>query len=142
MVRPDPNDYDLYCNCRRKSSGNMILCDNINCRVGWFHYKCVKLIIPPKYDWFCPNCKILGFKSKRGRPRVNVNVIEDLDINGTVDKICFCNTWYNEETIRCNNECCNIQWFHLNCVRYKPVKNQIWYCTRCSRLAKNYFGRK
>ncbi|VEU20341.1 DEKNAAC101170 [Brettanomyces naardenensis] len=50
-------DDELYCFCRQVSYGNMIACDNQNCRFEWFHYGCVGLTEPPKGIWYCPDCR-------------------------------------------------------------------------------------
>lgn len=36
----------------------MIACDGDNCRIEWFHFECVGIIMPPKGKWFCPECKM------------------------------------------------------------------------------------
>lgn len=45
-----------YCFCNEMSYGEMIACDNPNCRREWFHYPCVGIITPPKGKWFCSEC--------------------------------------------------------------------------------------
>lgn len=49
---------EIYCICRQVSFGNMIGCDNPECKIEWFHYDCVGLKEPPdpKSSWFCPDC--------------------------------------------------------------------------------------
>ena len=47
----------LYCICRDVDYGEMVCCDNQNCKVGWFHFKCVKLTVSPVGQWFCDSCK-------------------------------------------------------------------------------------
>ena len=50
-----------YCTCGRPSFGDMIKCDNENCKGGeWFHYECVGL--GPERAvrgrvWYCPTCR-------------------------------------------------------------------------------------
>ena len=46
----------LYCVCRGPESGKMIACDNVECNVQWFHYKCVGLKRAPRGKWFCKKC--------------------------------------------------------------------------------------
>lgn len=46
----------LYCVCRGPESGKMIVCDNVECNVQWFHYKCVGLKHAPRGKWFCKKC--------------------------------------------------------------------------------------
>lgn len=52
---PDPEE-PRYCSCNEVSYGDMIGCDNNNCPIEWFHFKCVNLTAKPKGKWFCPNC--------------------------------------------------------------------------------------
>lgn len=53
----EPED-EIYCICRQVSFGNMIGCDNPECKIEWFHYDCVGLKEPPdpKSSWYCPDC--------------------------------------------------------------------------------------
>eukprot|EP01102_Stenamoeba_stenopodia_P005921 TRINITY_DN1662_c0_g1_i1.p1 TRINITY_DN1662_c0_g1~~TRINITY_DN1662_c0_g1_i1.p1 ORF type:complete len:215 (-),score=36.79 TRINITY_DN1662_c0_g1_i1:51-695(-) len=52
----DPNE-PTYCICKRVSFGEMVGCDNPECKVEWFHFECVGLTNPPKGKWLCPECK-------------------------------------------------------------------------------------
>ena len=54
-----------WCYCRGKDEGEMILCDNDACQIGWFHTKCLKLSIIPKGKWFCPSCRIVKRDTKK-----------------------------------------------------------------------------
>lgn len=51
-------DNNLYCFCQRVSFGEMIGCDNDDCKYEWFHWSCVGITSPPKDDdiWYCPDC--------------------------------------------------------------------------------------
>ncbi|ETV74085.1 hypothetical protein H257_11391 [Aphanomyces astaci] len=51
----DPNE-PLYCHCRRISYGQMIGCDNEDCKYEWFHFDCVGLTEQPSGTWFCKDC--------------------------------------------------------------------------------------
>ena len=52
----DP-DEPTYCLCDQVSYGEMICCDNSDCKIEWFHFSCVSLNTKPKGKWFCPNCR-------------------------------------------------------------------------------------
>lgn len=52
----DPNE-PTYCICKRVSFGEMVGCDNPECKVEWFHFECVGLTNPPKGKWLCPECR-------------------------------------------------------------------------------------
>ncbi|KAM3326954.1 PHD finger protein ING1 [Capsicum chacoense] len=58
----DPNE-PTYCFCNQVSYGEMVACDNPNCKIEWFHYGCVGLKEQPKGKWFCADCA--GTQKKR-----------------------------------------------------------------------------
>eukprot|EP00730_Choanoeca_flexa_P015236 TRINITY_DN6951_c0_g1_i2.p1 TRINITY_DN6951_c0_g1~~TRINITY_DN6951_c0_g1_i2.p1 ORF type:complete len:261 (+),score=77.30 TRINITY_DN6951_c0_g1_i2:82-864(+) len=47
---------ETYCVCKGPSYGQMIGCDDDNCPIEWYHYKCVGLTEEPKGDWYCFLC--------------------------------------------------------------------------------------
>jgi len=60
----DLNDEDeditkLWCYCQEPSFGDMILCDNEECPIKWFHFDCLRIRCPPKNRWYCPSCRKL-----------------------------------------------------------------------------------
>jgi len=57
----DPNE-PTYCICNRVSFGEMVGCDNSDCKVEWFHFECVGLTHPPKGKWYCPDCNAIKKK--------------------------------------------------------------------------------
>lgn len=58
----DPNE-PIYCSCRRVSFGQMVGCDNDDCKYEWFHFSCVGLTDQPAGKWYCQDCKVqLGIK--------------------------------------------------------------------------------
>lgn len=54
--RKDAADEETYCICNQVSYGEMIGCDNDNCKTEWFHFSCMSLTSKPKGEWFCPDC--------------------------------------------------------------------------------------
>ena len=55
------NDEKAYCICKNISYGNMIRCDNVQCKNGeWFHYSCVGIKVEPTGNWYCPTCANLN----------------------------------------------------------------------------------
>ncbi|CUM45941.1 Chromatin modification-related protein YNG2 [Debaryomyces fabryi] len=62
-------DNNLYCFCQRVSFGEMIGCDNDDCKFEWFHWSCVGITAPPKDDeiWYCPDCAPKMEKRKKKR---------------------------------------------------------------------------
>jgi inhibitor of growth protein 4 len=67
---PPPTDIDqpidpdepTYCICGQVSFGDMIACDNEECKGGeWFHYQCVGLSSETRFKgkWYCLTCRAL-----------------------------------------------------------------------------------
>jgi chromatin modification-related protein YNG2 len=54
--KANSSNEDIFCYCRKKEFGKMILCDNPNFRYGWFHFPCVNLTTEPIGSWFCDDC--------------------------------------------------------------------------------------
>ena len=46
---------EVYCLCRQGEHGRMVACDNPNCTIEWYHYKCVGITKKPKGKWYCPS---------------------------------------------------------------------------------------
>ena len=59
-----------YCYCQGLEEGTMIVCDNPDCPIEWFHTKCLHLQTLPKgkAKWYCPDCRKLT-KFLRGKGR-------------------------------------------------------------------------
>ncbi|KAK4482515.1 hypothetical protein RD792_009674 [Penstemon davidsonii] len=58
----DPNE-PTYCFCNQVSYGEMVACDNPDCKIEWFHYGCVGLKEQPKGKWYCSDC--VGTRRRR-----------------------------------------------------------------------------
>ncbi|XP_076898538.1 PHD finger protein ING1-like [Bidens hawaiensis] len=58
----DPNE-PTYCFCNQVSYGEMVACDNHDCKIEWFHYGCVGLKEQPKGKWYCSDCS--GMQKRR-----------------------------------------------------------------------------
>ncbi|KAJ8974500.1 hypothetical protein NQ317_007589 [Molorchus minor] len=58
-VTPKPAQPQLYCYCRcpYDEVSEMIGCDATDCAIEWFHFECVGIMVPPKGQWFCPDCR-------------------------------------------------------------------------------------
>ncbi|KAF3951825.1 hypothetical protein ACB098_02G098500 [Castanea mollissima] len=53
----DPNE-PTYCFCNQVSYGEMVACDNTDCKIEWFHFGCVGLKEQPKGKWYCSDCAV------------------------------------------------------------------------------------
>ena len=45
-----------YCQCPHDDISEMIGCDAPDCRLEWFHFECVNIMVPPEGKWYCPEC--------------------------------------------------------------------------------------
>ncbi|VEN34591.1 unnamed protein product [Callosobruchus maculatus] len=43
--------------CPYDEVSEMIGCDASDCAIEWFHFECVGIMVPPKGQWFCPDCR-------------------------------------------------------------------------------------
>eukprot|EP01024_Parvocaulis_polyphysoides_P068189 TRINITY_DN8273_c0_g4_i1.p1 TRINITY_DN8273_c0_g4~~TRINITY_DN8273_c0_g4_i1.p1 ORF type:complete len:277 (-),score=49.95 TRINITY_DN8273_c0_g4_i1:793-1623(-) len=52
-------DEERYCVCNQISYGGMVMCDNKDCKIQWFHFECVGYTESDVDDvkWFCPQCR-------------------------------------------------------------------------------------
>ncbi|TBU33068.1 hypothetical protein BD311DRAFT_862047 [Dichomitus squalens] len=53
----DTEDQEIYCYCQKLSYGEMVACDNEDCKYQWFHLSCVNLKPPLPDVWYCNDCK-------------------------------------------------------------------------------------
>ena len=48
----------VHCKCGEQDGGDMVGCDNSECKFQWFHWKCVGLTKAPRTrTWFCHDCR-------------------------------------------------------------------------------------
>lgn len=45
-----------YCQCPHDDISEMIGCDAPDCKLEWFHFECVGIMVPPAGKWYCPQC--------------------------------------------------------------------------------------
>ena len=63
------DDGRLWCYCNQPSFGDMVMCDNKNCTIQWFHFDCLQIRCPPKGKWYCPSCQKLPKFNKRKKQK-------------------------------------------------------------------------
>lgn len=77
LVLKARNESKIWCECRsewNKFSTSMILCDNMKCKLGWYHKRCVGMDEDedPEDEWLCRRCARL--------PRKKLDIAEDMDM--------------------------------------------------------------
>lgn len=56
-IEEDNKEEEIFCcTCKRPSKGEMIVCDNPECPIEWFHASCVGIKGVPKKKWLCSLC--------------------------------------------------------------------------------------
>ena len=61
LYEKEASEEKKYCKCQQISYGEMICCDNPECKIQWFHIKCVDIEDPHKIvnKWYCSEeCRI------------------------------------------------------------------------------------
>ena len=64
----EDEDENRYCFCNVKSYGEMVGCENDDCKYQWFHTGCLHMKKVPDEDevWYCPEC--------REKPEIKVKI--------------------------------------------------------------------
>ena len=52
----EEEDSGKWCYCNENKGGRMIACDNLSCKIKWFHMVCLRMDNEPKGKWVCPTC--------------------------------------------------------------------------------------
>lgn len=58
QVEISPPEPELWC-CRQPEADEMILCDNPDCMIQWFHLDCIRMEAAPEGDWYYANCSFM-----------------------------------------------------------------------------------
>ncbi|OBZ91375.1 Inhibitor of growth protein 4 [Choanephora cucurbitarum] len=58
--------------------------------------------------------------------------LSDLPIDPNEPLYCYCSQVSFGEMVACDNEECEIEWFHLECVGLKVPPKGKWYCKNCT----------
>lgn len=56
----------------------------------------------------------------------------DMAIDPNEPRYCICNQHAFGQMISCDNEACNIEWFHYPCVKLTRCPKAKWYCPICA----------
>ncbi|KAH8548577.1 hypothetical protein BGW37DRAFT_506727 [Umbelopsis sp. PMI_123] len=72
-----------------------------------------------------------GFSSSAENVQAAV-AISDMPVDPNEPVYCFCRQVSYGEMVACDNDECEIEWFHLPCVKLTSVPRGKWYCDNCA----------
>ncbi|RKP38022.1 the Ing1 Phd finger in complex with A histone H3k4me3 peptide, partial [Dimargaris cristalligena] len=55
----------------------------------------------------------------------------DMAIDPNEPTYCYCNQVSYGEMVACDDENCDIEWFHYQCVGLNSQPKGKWYCSEC-----------
>jgi len=83
-------------------------------------------------------------KRGRGRPVLNDSankksnvdpLLSDMDrIDPNEPVYCICRQIAYGDMIACDNEECEIEWFHYSCVNLSKQPKNAWFCSTCKKI--------
>ncbi|KAI8077755.1 uncharacterized protein BX664DRAFT_343404 [Halteromyces radiatus] len=79
---------------------------------------------------------------KHGNSKGKTVIPADLTIDPNEPLYCYCQQVSFGEMVGCDNNDCDLEWFHLACVDLKTVPKGKWYCYTCLSKMKGRNGRK
>jgi hypothetical protein len=60
----------------------------------------------------------------------------NMPIDPNEPRYCYCQRVSFGEMVACDNEECDIEWFHLECTELESVPKGAWFCKHCSANKK------
>lgn len=78
-------------------------------------------------------------KVKKKKKKERETTLDDLPVDPDEPTYCICNSISYGDMIGCDNEECQIEWFHFGCVNLTHKPKGKWYCPHCTieRKEKN-----
>ena len=80
--------------------------------------------------------KHVSSKIKKKKKKEKESTIEDVPVDPDEPTYCICNSISYGDMIGCDNDDCEIEWFHFCCVNLTHKPKGKWYCPRCSAERK------
>lgn len=74
--------------------------------------------------------------NRKKRTKENNSPTPDVPIDPNEPTYCLCNQVSYGEMIGCDNDDCEIEWFHFQCVNLTQKPKGRWYCPKCSQERK------
>ena len=79
----------------------MIGCDNADCEIEWFHFKCMNITRAPRGNWFCKSCRSSnGNSTKRKLTFEDENEKEMKKPRTQKSKCPDCNSIYSQNYLK------------------------------------------
>ena len=78
--------------------------------------------------WNSKSCEYCSAESPQTSGRLQKNTSQNI--------WCFCRSEESGEMIACENEQCQIIWFHTTCLRLKNIPKGKWFCPECTKGRK------
>jgi len=75
----------------------------------------------------------LGSSRKKDRKRHMSSSMATDDEWDEEEAYCVCGQASYGQMIACDNEDCEIEWFHLECVGLTQVPSEKWFCPLCRK---------
>ena len=82
------------------------------------------------------NSKVQSKMKKQKKKKEKEVLPEDIPIDPDEPTYCLCKRISYGDMIGCDNESCDIEWFHFDCVNLTHKPKGKWYCPRCSAERK------
>lgn len=57
------------------------------------------------------------------------------------ERYCICGGPFNGKMLACDNNFCNVEWFHYDCVKLISEADEAWFCPECSMTAATVAAR-
>ena len=86
--------------------------------------------------------KQVSGKMKKKRKKEKESTIEEPPVDPDEPTYCICQSISYGDMIGCDNDDCEIEWFHFGCVNLTHKPKGKWYCPRCAAERKENKGRK
>ena len=68
-------DSCVLCTCGGGVNGQWIGCENADCPIEWYHWKCVGILLEAEGDWLCPRCRAASPQDDAVSPQQKSSIV-------------------------------------------------------------------